>query len=64
MQDSRVYVTLHGVKIPRLLFPCQVSVAVQEGLLSICLWGGVYIIDTQNPTPLETITFKEPDSKI
>ena len=39
MQDSKVYVTLHGVKNPRLLFPSQVSVALQEGLLSICVHG-------------------------
>ena len=31
LQDSKVYVTLHVVKNPRLLFPCQVSVALQEG---------------------------------
>ena len=38
MQDNKVYVTLHGVKIPRLLFPCQVSVALQR----VCyrVWGG------------------------
>ena len=40
IQDNKVYVTLRGVKNPRLLFPCQVSVALQEGLLSICVWGG------------------------
>ena len=31
MQDSKVYVTLHGVKNPRLLFPYQVSVALLKG---------------------------------
>ena len=35
MQDSKVYVTLHGVRNPRLLFPGQVSVALKAGLLSI-----------------------------
>ena len=38
MQDSKVNVTLHGVKNPRLFFPCQVSVALQEGLLYIFDW--------------------------
>ena len=37
MEDSKVYVTLHGVKNPRL-FLCQVSVALQEGLLPIFHW--------------------------
>ena len=39
LQDSKVYVALHGVKNPRLLFPCPVSVALHEGLLSIFDWN-------------------------
>ena len=36
--NNKMYVTLHGVKNPRLLFLGQVSVALQEGLLSIFHW--------------------------
>ena len=57
MQDSKVYVTLHGVKNPRLFFPCQVSVALQEGLLYIFDW---YL----KLSPVDTFTYKEPDSKV
>ena len=57
MQDSKVYVTLHGVKNPRLLFPYQVSVALLKGFLNIFHWYS-------KPNSCGIFTFKEPDSKI
>ena len=56
MQDSKVYVALHGVKNSRLLFPCQVSVALQEVLLSIFDW---YL----KPSSCKHIYIQRTDSK-
>ena len=50
-----MYVILRAVKVPRLLFPCQMSVALQEGLS---------FIGTQNPTLVQTFTYIETDSVI
>ena len=54
IQDNKMNVTLHDVKNPRLLFPCQMSVALQEGLLSMFNWY----------SKPNSCTYIEPDSKI